>query len=159
MVNLAIAITTAPRTQPTLVRSLVSLRAAGFSQWVLVSGDGPVLPDVGDDAHCTIVPHDETLNVGKHWVRTLRLLLDLTTADLVLMLQDDTSWADRSAEAVFMAAPRLADFFTFYVDPTVGKYLPLKKHRRHLRPGPHWSHLGSRSNGALCYGFRRAFAE
>lgn len=155
MVNLAIAITTAPRDRPTVERSMASLRSAGFKDWVLVSVDGPVLPDVGDDPRCTLFTHAESVNVAKHWVRTLRLLLDATAADLVLMLQDDTSWAERSAEAVSVIAPRLGDFFTFYVDPTVGKYLG----NRRSRPGAHWSNLGRRSNGALCYGFRRAFAE
>jgi hypothetical protein len=152
---LAIAITTAPRLIPTLDRSVASLRAAGVALPLLVHADGACPPIT--DAACDVVTRPEAVGALRHWVETLRLLLVRHSATHLLMLQDDLTWARRSARAIRYAWPHLAPFWTWYVDPTVGRYL--EQQHGPLMPGPYLSTLGARSNGALCYGFTRELAE
>ncbi len=140
MVNLAIAMTTAPRPIPTIDRSLASLRAAGFDQHVLISHD------------------TERLGVPKHWLRTLEMLLSSTSEPWLLMLQDDTTWSPDAAAELEARRQSLAPFWSLYVDKTVANELEAS-HGRPLAPGAYYSRLGHQSGGALAYGFWRPFAE
>lgn len=160
MVNLAIAMTTAPRPIETVQKSLASLRAAGFGQHVLVSFDGPDHdgPDVSADPDWTVCTYGARVGVPRHWLRTLETLLYTTSEPWLLMLQDDTTWQTGAAAALEARRKALAPFWSLYVDKTVATHLEAS-HGRPLAPGAYYSRLGHQSGGALAYGFWRPFAE
>lgn len=154
--SLAFAYTTAPRPTPTLARSLASLRAAGWTDRVLICADGAV-QELTDPA-IEVLLNASPLGVLKNWVATLGHLIEQTTASHVMVLQDDVTWARGSAAAIERLLPKVAPFWTWYVDPKVGRCLEIQSGRT-LRPGAYLSRMGYQTGGALCFGFQRAFAE
>jgi len=159
MVTLAFSVTTAPRPVPTLRRSLASLRAAGIDAPVIVSADGDHEPVWGLDVE--LVEQPARLTVLEHRVEALRLLVERTEASHLVVLQDDVTWAAGSGDFIARTLSETAPFWTWYVDPKVARSLEREYGRKHrtLRPGAYLSSLGFGSNGALCYGFARDFAE
>lgn len=154
--SLALAYTTAPRPKPTLARSLASLRAAGWTDGVLIVADGPVA-DL-DDAAIEVLLNGDRLGVLKNWVHALEAVLAFSEASHLMVLQDDVTWAQGSAAVMRRQLPVVAPFWTWYVDPKVGRVLEMK-HGRALRPGAYPSRMGYETGGALAFGFHRAFAE
>lgn len=136
-----VTVTTAPRPVRTLEDSIQSLHASGITSAF----------------DCEIyVSEDKGVGVSKHWLATL---LQVVTRewDLLFMLQDDIVWAANAGKAVSRIAPRLSNFFTFYVDPKLDREIRWKAEGP--KPGPYLSDLGRFSNGAQCYGFRPEFAR
>lgn len=137
--NLAIAMTTAPRPVDTLRQAIASMRAAGFDE------DIHVMADTG------------RVGVPWHWYRTLAALLQSTTAPWLLMLQDDVTFARRSREALDALEPALTPFWTAYTDRLVAQpYIDAMG--APLPPGRYLSEAGHQSGGALAYGLSRDFA-
>ena len=154
--RLALAYTTAPRPVPTLARSLASLRAAGWTDRVLVVADGPV-GDL-DDAVVDVLPNRDTLGVLKNWVQALGHLVNGTMASHLMVVQDDVTWARGAAAVIDRQLPAVAPFWTWYVDPKVGRTVETRIGRS-LRAGAYMSPLGYQNNGALCFGFSRILAQ
>lgn len=155
--QLAFAITTAPRPVPTLARSLASFRAAGWTHRVEVSAESD--PGPLEDAAVRVSVNPTPLGVLRHWVHALRLLVERSEASHLVVLQDDAKWAEGAACIIQRRLEALGPFWTWYVDPRVGRQLERQYRQARLRPGVYDSRLGYQSNGAVCYGFARALAD
>ena len=84
----AVGMTTAPRSSPTLHRTLVSAEAAGWSDIRLFAEPGSRIPE--DFAHLSVTWRESTLGPWANWLLGLHeLSLRNPTADAVMMLQDD----------------------------------------------------------------------
>lgn len=159
----AVAMTTAhTRPSPTVLASLASLRAAGYTGKVQVSVDGPQAPDVSSDPNWEVVTHGTQLLPLKHWARTLEAAVYTSSCPWVLVLQDDTVWAAggwsalwREVEALGPKATGAGLLSLFLVDKIAREI----SRARHLSQGWHESSLGYQSGGALGYLMPRASAE
>ena len=121
----AVGITTAPRPQPTLKRTMASLRAAGWSDF-----------DLFDDA--------QRVGAWLNWLNGLRDLLDRhADADTLMMVQDD---------AVFCRGLRTHLDKTLWPDADVAlcsPYCPTPYKRAHS--GWHEERRGWYLIGAVCW--------
>jgi hypothetical protein len=141
---------------PTLARSLASLRVAGWTDPVLVCAEAA--PGPLDDPAVEVQVNDPPLGVLHNWVQTLRALLAWTEASHLMVVQDDVTWARGAAAVMARQLPAVAPFWTWYVDPKVGRTLE-NRIGRSLRAGSYMSPLGYQNNGALCFGFSRILAQ
>ena len=90
MTSLAIGMQTAWRPKEVISDSLTSLRSAGFNQPVHVFGE----PNAYMPRTEGVIPHvnREILGCFPNWKNSVLWLLEYTTADWILMLQDDVIW-------------------------------------------------------------------
>jgi len=103
--NIALAMTIAPRREVTIDRSLVSLREAGFHEDVHVLAEPGTVGSIGAAAKTLF--GDERVHVRENkrlrgcfgnWKKALKRLLSRTNARWLLILQDDVVWKRGSAE-------------------------------------------------------------
>lgn len=88
----AIGVTTAPRQEPTLNRTLSSLIAAGFSDPVLFAEPDAPVDDVWKE---NVVRRDRRLGGWGNYITSLvELLVRRPDADAYLMVQDDVQFAE-----------------------------------------------------------------
>lgn len=155
--SLAIAITTAPRPVETLTRSAESLRRAGFAHAVIVS-DGPVAERDGFDT-CV---NDPPLGGLKNWCHALQLLVEMTDARWLMVVEDDVLWAKHAAAALEKDL-RLLDnkpnvgYLSLYTCRKVAREIERRKGRR-LSAGLHRSALGASCWGSQAYAVPRSAA-
>lgn len=142
---LAIAMTTAPRPQPTIDAALASLRRAGFN-WSSVM----------------LVNDADKIGPLPTWVRALTTLVEQTNDLFLMVVQDDASWAigaraalDRELDQLGLRATQAGLLSPFLVDKVAREIT----HGGNLGPGWHPSRLGYSSGGALCYILPRKSAE
>ena len=120
---LALAMTTAPRRQATLDRSLSSLRAAGFGEDVHVFAEPGTLSDSGSSALATLdgrmILHENAYGRGcfGNWKGALEWLILQTTASWMLLLQDDAIWQPDSAKELFAQMAVRQDQRTGLISP------------------------------------------
>ena len=156
--NLRTAIITAPRPRPTLARSLMSYRDAGFTNHVQIFADGPVeaLRDVNVAVHMN-KPRQGNF---RNWVLAMKTLMR-DTADWYMVCEDDITWA--TAAAVVLEK----DLSRFTLDGYCGAislYCPQRMSRvlerdynngKRLTQGWYGASLGHKTWGAQCLLFHR----
>jgi len=96
----AVAVTTAPRRQPTLEPCLRSLRAAGWDSMFLFV-DGPVAPPREFNGVTNVLRETSVGAWSNYWLALAELLLRKPLADAYLVVQDD---------ALFDARPELRSY-------------------------------------------------
>lgn len=87
---IAVAITTAPRPQPTLQTSLQSLRDSGYRDPVVLVADGS-WPDRASHTGIDVTVLTKHRGIVRTWVQAIQVLLD-TTAEWLMVMQDDVTW-------------------------------------------------------------------
>lgn len=88
---IAVAITTAPRPQPTLETSLRSLRDAGYQDPVVIVADGSwPSRESHSGIDITVLTGGRRGIVGT-WVAAVKALMDMP-ADWLMVMQDDVTW-------------------------------------------------------------------
>jgi hypothetical protein len=88
--NWAVGVTTAPRRSPTLGRTLVSLRSAGWDSIRLFAEPGSLLPDSRVAADVSVTRRESTLGAWPNWYLGLAELYQRDPlADAYVMVQDD----------------------------------------------------------------------
>lgn len=159
--NLRTAIITAPRPRPTLARSLMSYRDAGFTNHVQVFADGPV--EALRDVNVTVDMNSPRKGNFRNWVHALRTIM-IDTADWYMVCEDDITWS--TAAAVVLAK----DLSNFALDKYCGAVSLYCPHRMakilerdyanggRLTQGWYGANLGHRTWGAQCLLFHRMHA-
>jgi hypothetical protein len=145
-----VAVTTAPRTQPTLARCLASLHAAGWNRpRIMVDGDVSVPPEW---RHLEVSLRQPRLGAWPNYYLTLvELLMRQPSAEAYLVIQDDT---------VFFEHPDLRDYVEsiLWPEPDLG-IVSLFCSRAYARPDWGWYRLREPlSWGALALIFDRETA-
>lgn len=158
--ELAIAITTAPRVRETFTASLASLRNAGFDQTVRVFAD-KVNPE-GEG--CEITRNDPPLDGIKNWYKACRTLLDETDAPWLMILEDDVTWANGAAQALYRDLesldPATTGYVSLYLCRMVERFIRREKHVQRLDRGMHnAAAMGGRCWGSQAYVLPRRSAE
>lgn len=99
---LTIAMTTAPRRAPTLTRALTSLREAGFGEIVHLFAEPGTFDQTPRpiDERTIVSEHVSTLGCFGNWKHAITYLLAATSAQWLLVVQDDAIWAAGSADAL-----------------------------------------------------------
>ena len=148
--NIAVAITTAPRPVPTLNKSIQSFRQAGFDEKIHIFADG-ISPEV-EDQNVSIIVNEPKLEELANWFSALDYLLSLNT-DWVMLIQDDATWAKNSKKQLekdLEHVSKLPDvgFYSLFTHRTVYKRLPKET-------GIHCINREYRGDGAVCYVFPR----
>jgi hypothetical protein len=120
-IDIAVAVTTAPRRVPTFPQALSSLRGAGFSERVHVfaePGTWDQIPRPRDERTLT---HDHATTHGcfKNWRHALKHLLAKTDAPWLLIVQDDAIWEPGSARTLRAGAEARQDLRTGFLSPYV----------------------------------------
>lgn len=151
--NIATAITTAPRPRPTLRDSLASYRAAGFDNDVLVLSDGHCAPL--DDKRAILLINDPIRGCLGNWVQALDLLLRLTTETFLLVLQDDVTWC-ANGRALLADAPERA--CSLFLPRRVARYLQKRRGEPVLAQGWLESDMGWSTWGAQAFMLHRPIA-
>ena len=84
----AVAVTTAPRKQPTLATCLDSLQIAGWNPYIFAEpGEYPALNGVWHDR---TVFHKQKKGVWWNWIESCRWTLENTDANVIMTVQDDS---------------------------------------------------------------------
>ena len=155
--DLAIAMTTAPRRRPTLPRALTSLRKAGFHE------DVHVLSEPGtfscfprpDDERTLVHENSSTRGCFGNWRYALEQLLTRTDARWLLIVQDDAIWSPGAADVLrgeMLSRQELrTGFLSSYV---TGKDVP-----EEFVEGWNESRVGWLFWGALAFCMKRVAAE
>jgi hypothetical protein len=154
--KIAIGMITAPRTTPTIERSIASLRAAGFDEGLHVFAE----PDAFVPAGVTVTRNPTKLGCYSNWRKALEGLV-ATNAEHVLLLQDDVVW---SAGAAAIVREKLAATPAGLVSPYASPVcVPGRKYRERYpgRYGEGWTETnrGRGFWGALALGFPLATAK
>lgn len=99
---LAIAMTTAPRSKPTLARALLSLRHAGFSERVRLFAEPGSFDEVPcpTDSRLSVRVNSARLGCFGNWRRSLKHLVRHGDARWILIVQDDAVWQPGSADVL-----------------------------------------------------------
>ena len=97
--TLAIAMTTAPRRRPTLHRALATLHAAGFSEDVHLFAEPGTFDQLPRPISPQLIKHDNAVKRGcfGNWKHAIMHLLSKTTANWLLVVQDDAIWTPGAA--------------------------------------------------------------
>jgi hypothetical protein len=119
--DLAIAMTTAPRRLPTLPRAFTSLREAGFRE------DVHVFAEPGTFEHLSRPGDERTLvrqNASRrgcfgNWRYALEQLLSRTDAQWLLIVQDDAIWLPGSADVLRAQMHARQELPTGFLSPYV----------------------------------------
>jgi hypothetical protein len=97
--DLAIAMTTAPRKEPTVKRSIASLRRAGFEETVHVFAEpGSFGHGLPEDPKLEIHMNDVKRGCFQNWKYAVTKMLELSPAPWILIVQDDAIWQRGSAD-------------------------------------------------------------
>lgn len=158
--DLAIAITTAPRVRETFTASLASLRRAGFDQQVSVFAD-KVSPS-GEG--CVVKRNDPPLDGIKNWYKACQSLVEETDASWVMILEDDVTWVNGAAEALYRDLDAVnaesTGYVSLYLCRRVAKFIHSDQHAKKLQPGLHnAAGFGARCWGSQAYVLPRASAK
>lgn len=158
--DLAIAITTAPRAKETFTASLASLRQAGFTQPVRVFAD-KVNPS-GDG--CLVTVNDPPLDGIKNWYKACQTLIEETSAPWLMILEDDVTWANGAAQALYRDLegldPEKVGYVSLYLCRHVAKHIHRELHVSRLPAGMHnAASMGGRCWGSQAYVLPRQSAE
>lgn len=158
--KVAIAITTAPRERETFTASLASLRAAGFVQRVRVFAD-KVSPQ-GDG--CVVTRNDPPLDGIKNWYKACQTLLEETSAPWLMILEDDVTWAEGAAAALYSDLETLdaetTGYLSLYLCRHVARHIQREVHMQRLPRGFHdASSMGGRCWGSQAYVLPRGAAR
>lgn len=78
-----VAITTAPRKQPTLFQCIDSIRAAGWEPVVFAEPNSP-------QSNAKTITNPQQLGVWHNWLSSVKYALENSSASLILTVQDDT---------------------------------------------------------------------
>lgn len=159
--RLAIGITTAPRPRETFTRSYSSLRAAGFTDPVLVKADGPVAFEDGGAAVRENVP---ILGGLKNWCDTLETLLNDSPAPWLLILEDDILWAKGAAAALAQDLRKLdvirggVGYLSLYLSRKVARGIEQRRGGK-LPPGLFTTDIAAECWGSQAYVIPRETAR
>lgn len=136
-----IAMLTAPRQEPTLKRSLLSLREAGFKQAVhLFAEPGSELQSLPEtDPHLVIHQNPERMGCFHNYNQGLEFLLQETESPYVMVLLDDMIYSRYLApyllETLKKAPPEFGYYALISIDHDIGGL-------KGVKPGWNRSHLG-----------------
>lgn len=158
--DLAIAITTAPRARETFTASLASLRRAGFTQSVRVFAD-KVRPQ-GEG--CEITYNDPPLDGIKNWYKACQTLVEGASAPWLMILEDDVTWANGAAQALYRDLdgldPEKTGYVSLYLCRMVAKFIHREMHAKRLPRGMHnAAGMGGRCWGSQAYVLPRESAK
>jgi hypothetical protein len=113
--------TTAPRREPTLVRAINSLRAAGFHEEIHVFAEPEALGELERSALAAAraIAHDNTSKRGcfGNWKSALEWLIVHTSTPWVMILQDDAIWSLGSSEMLLVQMRKRQDPRTGIISP------------------------------------------
>jgi hypothetical protein len=128
--TLSIAMTTAPRRTPTILRALPSLREAGFHEDVHVfaePGTFGKLP-VPDDKRARVRQNSSRRGCFSNWKYALEQLLSGTDAQWLLIVQDDAIWLPGSADVLRAQMLARQEMCTGFLSPYVtAKDVPIER--------------------------------
>jgi len=83
-----VAVTTAPRKDPTVQMCLESLTLAGFRPHIFAE---PETNGIDVDTHGErLIQHDQRMGVWKNWVYSARYAIENSNADIIMTVQDDS---------------------------------------------------------------------
>ena len=159
---IAVGIITAPRTQPTLHKSVKSMRAAGFNQLTYVFAEPHSEHVVAD--RLSYVWNKERRGNFKNWVHALGSLLALSTDEWLMVCEDDIAWA---ADAAATLEHDLSTFNREGMAGAISLYCPIRMSKvlekdyssgRTLPQGWYGARLGRSTWGAQCMVFHRVWA-
>lgn len=164
--QLAIAITTAPRPRATFAQSYASLRAAGFECGVHVLADGPgeiALPALR--AAFSMQINAPPLGGLKNWAHALETLVKNTPARWLMVLEDDILWVPGAAPALERDLQKLDEstlgkrvgYLSLYLARKVSRDIEAQRGRK-LSPGLYTTALGENCWGSQAYVLPRASA-
>jgi hypothetical protein len=148
MQSLAIGIQTAFRPRSLLLKTLRSIREAGFSETIHVFAEPMERPQLVDS--CEWLPSDHPLGCFPNWKRGVHHLLTHTNASWILMLQDDHVWRPGAADILkdaFSPHPTVG-FLSPYTSPKMVPHYQREK----VREPDHWQEATFHDNafvGAL----------
>jgi hypothetical protein len=160
-VNIVTAIMTAPRPRPTLARSLMSYRDAGFTNHVHIFSDGGT--EALRDINVSMFHNEPRLGNFRNWVQAMSVILKIP-ADWYMICEDDITWS--TAAAIVLEK----DLSRFTLDNTCGAislYCPERMSKvlerdyangKRLRHGYYGANLGRKTWGAQCLLFHRMHA-
>jgi hypothetical protein len=159
--NLRTAIITAPRPRPTLARSLMSYRDAGFRNHVHVLADGPV--EALRDVDVTVHMNKPRQGNFRNWVLALSTIMR-ETADWYMVCEDDITW---STAAALVLQKDLEKFTLDKICGGISLYCPTRMAKilerdyangGRLSKGWYGANLGRKTWGAQCMLFHRIHA-
>ena len=149
--RVAVGVITAPRPAPTLAETVRSLRRAGFGQCVHVFAEpnSVVPPALG----LAVRHNPQRRGLFANWLHAARTLIGETTADFVLICEDDVLFAPCAAAALEHAIETLPRETWGYAS----LYTPLANIPGDYIPVEGWEPLESGAHlwGALAYCFTR----
>lgn len=160
MTPLAIAITTAPRRQPTLKRTLLSLREAGFNEEVHVFAEPGTIDRLDferlDDSRQSVL-HQNAFTRGcfDNWKWALEWLLIGTESPWLMILQDDVIWQPDAAEILRAKMMDRQDLKTGFLSPYTSRVVVEES----FTDGWNASHAGWGFWGALAFCMPRIGAK
>jgi len=123
--SLVIAMTTAPRREPTLDRAIDSLRAAGFDEDLHLFTE-PGAPITGNDERTIVHAHPELQGCFRNWRSAARHLASITDdTSWILIVQDDAIWSPGAAEILRAQMRSRCSLPTGFLSPyVIGKDVP-----------------------------------
>jgi len=142
----AVGVTSAPRANSTLQRSLASLAAAGWPDATVFAEPGTDLTQIGNPA----VRRKKLMGGWGNWFATLGDLV-AQDPDICLICQDDVVYAQNIRSYVEREWPEGCEIMSFYCSSS---YDPIARH-------PFYRSVPSRGGvqGALCWAICRPTAE
>lgn len=150
--SLAIAMQAAPRREATVGATLLSLRIAGFVEHIHVFAEpGAAIPNVD-----MVVRHQNTENQGafQNWRQAASYLLTTTSADWLMICQDDVQFAARARSVLdrFLRTSPVAGFISLYTS----RAMVPSAVRNQPKLAPGWREATLYNNGfigaqALCF--------
>lgn len=155
--DLAIAMTTAPRRLPTLPRALTSLREAGFHEDVHVFAEPGTFEQLPRPIDERAYVHENVAMRGcfGNWRHALEQLLSSTDARWLLIVQDDTIWFPGSANVLRDERLSRQELPTGFLSP----YVTGKDVSETFGDGWNESCAGWLFWGALAFCLKRSVAE
>jgi hypothetical protein len=155
--DLAIAMTTAPRPRPTLLTSLKSLRAAGFVEDVHLLAEPGTFDRVRRPHDARTIEHENSSTRGcfRNWKRAVKRLLSRTSAPWLLVVQDDATWVPWAADVLRAQLIARHDVRTGVLSP----YVTGKDVAPTFDDGWNECRVGWTFWGALAFAMPRAAAE
>lgn len=117
--TLAIAMTTAPRRKPTIHRALPSLREAGFDEDVYVCAEPNTFKKLPRPDEARVHENSSRRGCFGNWKYALQRVLSRTSAQWLLIVQDDAIWLPRSADVLRDQLRARQDLRTGFLSPYV----------------------------------------
>lgn len=85
--NWFVAVTTAPRKEPTLQHCLDSLLINGWNPYIFAE---PGTYDINDEYRQNLIQHEEKKGIWWNWIESCRYALANSDADIIMTVQDDS---------------------------------------------------------------------